>query len=212
MRIIILGNGGHSKVIQEMAYSLNHEIIAILDDKFTVEVRDNDMVYGPLTAIKKYLNDQVKVVIAIGNNEIRNKIVSLLNINRDQYLSIIHPTAVVSPSAIIGNGTVVMPKAVINTGARIGDHCIINTSSVVEHDNTIGDYSHISPNATLTGNVEIDVGVHIGASATIIPNIKIGKWSVIGAGSTVLENISPCSCAVGSPARIIKRLSVGIEN
>ncbi|MEH7402257.1 acetyltransferase [Gottfriedia acidiceleris] len=212
MKIIIVGNGGHSKVIQEMAYSLNHEIIAILDDKYTIEVRDNDVVFGPVNAIKKYLYDQVKVIIAIGNNELRNKIVNLLNINRDQYLSIIHPTAIVSPSAIIGNGTVVMPRTVINAGAKIGDHCIINTSSVVEHDNTIGDYSHISPNATLTGNVEIDVGVHIGAAATIIPSIKIGKWSVIGAGSTVLKNIPACSCAVGSPAKVIKTLDVGIEN
>ncbi|MEH7609677.1 acetyltransferase [Gottfriedia acidiceleris] len=212
MKIIIVGNGGHSKVIQEMAYSLNHEIIAILDDKYTIEVRDNDVVFGPVNAIKKYLYDQVKVIIAIGNNELRNKIVNLLNINRDQYLSIIHPTAIVSPSAIIGNGTVVMPRTVINAEAKIGDHCIINTSSVVEHDNTIGDYSHISPNATLTGNVEIDVGVHIGAAATIIPSIKIGKWSVIGAGSTVLKNIPACSCAVGSPAKVIKTLDVEIEN
>lgn len=213
MKIIIVGNGGHGKVIQEMVYSLtNHEIIAVLDNIFTIEKWENEIVYGPVASIKKYLTGQVKVIIAIGNNDTRKKIVNLLNINNDQYLSIIHSSAIISPSAIIGNGTIIMPNSVINTGAKIGNHCIINTSSIVEHDNLVGDYSHVSPNATLTGNVEIDEGVHIGASATIIPGLKIGKWSVIGAGSTVLQNILPYSCAVGSPAKVIKKLAVGIEN
>ncbi|PEJ58459.1 acetyltransferase [Bacillus sp. AFS002410] len=203
MRVIIIGDGGHSKVIQEMLFLLNHEITAILDDKYEEEVLEKGIVHAPLSALKRKLNDNTKVVIGIGDNNSRKQISELINISIENYLSVIHPSAVVSSSAIIGNGTVIMPKAVINANAKIGVHCIINTGAIIEHDNTISDYTHVSPNATLTGNVSLGKGVHVGASATVIPGIKIGQWSIIGAGSTVIDHIPPYKKAVGCPARIL---------
>jgi len=213
MKVVILGNGGHSKVIQEIVSSTKkHEIIAILDDKYKFERRKKGTLYAPFSSLKKLLIENVKVVIAVGDNKERKRIAKTLNIRSNQYLSVAHSTAVISPSAKIGNGTVVMPNAVINAQARIGEHCIINTGAIIEHDNHIENYSHVSPNSTLTGNVSLGEGVHIGASATIIPGIKIGNWSIIGAGATVIENIPPNSKAVGCPARIIKKIAVEIEN
>ncbi|MFB7138215.1 acetyltransferase [Gottfriedia sp. NPDC056225] len=206
MKIIILGNGGHSKVIQEMVVSLKiHKIIAILDEKIEFEKKENGIIYAPFSAIKSLMAHDVKVVIAVGDNFARKKIVKTLELKDDQYISIFHPSSVISSSAIIGNGTVVMPKSVINAGAIIGSHCIINTASIVEHDNIVGNFSHVSPNSTLTGSVTLGEGVHIGASATLIPGIKIGEWSVIGAGSTVIQDIPSFSKAVGSPTRIINK-------
>ncbi|KIL49353.1 acetyltransferase [Jeotgalibacillus soli] len=209
MEIIIVGNGGHSKVIQDMIDSLkNDSVVAILDDKYQVEFEQNGIKYGPLSLIRKYLYLHTKVVIAIGNNKIRKKIVHSLALKSDQYATLIHPSAVVSSNAKIGNGTVIMPNAVINTEAQIGEHCIINSSAIVEHENQIGHYTHLSPNVTLTGNVTVSEGVHIGAAATVIPNITIGRWSVIGAGSTVIQSI-PANCtAVGSPTRIIEKIVI----
>ncbi|KQL39947.1 acetyltransferase [Bacillus sp. FJAT-25509] len=207
MKIIILGNGGHSKVVQEMVNSLKiHKITAILDDRYEFERQENGMIYAPFSSIKRLMSKDTRAVIAVGDNFSRKKIVCTLKLRDDQYISIFHPTAVISKSAIIGNGTVVMPKSVINAEAFIGNHCIINTGSIVEHDNNIGDFSHVSPNSTLTGNVTLGEGVHIGASATIIPGISIGEWSVVGAGSTVIKNIPSYSKAVGTPTRIIKKI------
>lgn len=204
MKIILLGNGGHSKVIQEIISSLKvHKIIAILDEKFEYEKRDNGIIYAPFSSIKNLMENDARVVIAIGDNLSRKKIVSTLKLKEEQFISIIHPSAIISESATIGKGTVIMPKSVINADAKIGKHCIINTGSIVEHDNIIGDYSHVSPNSTLTGNVTLCEGVHIGASATLIPGIRIGEWSVIGAGSTVIQNIPSYSKAVGNPTRMI---------
>ncbi len=211
MKVIILGNGGHSKVIQEMLVSLKYEIIGILDDKYEDEKKENGIVYAPFASLKNLLNGNVKVVIGVGENSSRKHIVETVNISQEQYLTVIHTSAIVSPSAKIGNGTVIMPKAVINAEAKIGKHCIINTGAIVEHDNLIDHYTHISPNATLTGNVSLGEGVHIGASATIIPGINIGKWSIIGAGSTVIKHIPSYKKAVGCPARIIKSLDLEIE-
>ncbi|MGG2060247.1 acetyltransferase [Priestia megaterium] len=204
MKVIVIGNGGHSKVIQEMISSLrNYEIIAILDDKYKEKKERNGITYAPFSFLNKLLDTDVKVVIAIGSNTVRKRLVETLNLRTDQYLSVIHSTAVVSSTAMIGNGTVVMPNAVINADAEIGEHSIINTGAIVEHENKLANYVHISPNATLTGNVSLGEGVHIGASATVIPGIEIGQWSVIGAGSTVIHHISSSCKAVGSPARVI---------
>ncbi|WP_226038106.1 acetyltransferase [Aquibacillus saliphilus] len=204
MNIIIVGNGGHSKVIQEMVSLIKeHQVIAILDDKYTSEFHVNGTVHGPLTLLDQVLEQDGKVIIAIGNNLTRRHIVASLNLEIEQFLTIIHPTAIVSSTARLGYGTVIMPNAVINAETMIGDHCIINTGAIVEHENVVGDYTHISPNATLTGNVFVGEGVHIGATATIIPGMKVGNWSVIGAGSIVIKEIPAGSKAVGSPARIL---------
>ncbi|WP_404452333.1 acetyltransferase [Virgibacillus necropolis] len=209
MRIIILGDGGHSRVIQEMIFSTSgNEVAAILDDKYEQGFQQKGIIHAPISFLAKLLRKDTKVVVAIGGNKIRKKIVESLNLLPENFLSIIHPTAVVSATAKIGCGTVVMPNAVINAKAEIGMHCIINTGAIVEHDNRVGNYTHVSPNTTLTGNVTTGEGVHVGASATIIPGKHLGSWSVIGAGSTVIEHIPSYSKAVGCPTRIIERILI----
>lgn len=204
MDVIIIGNGGHSKVVREMiACMKKYRVIAILDDKFKQVNKRENVIYAPLSFLNKQLKQDVKIVIAIGNNKVRELLFTKLNLKQSQYLTVIHPSAVVSKTATIGYGTVVMPNALINAEASIGNHCIINTGAIIEHENKIDHYSHISPNATLTGNVTVGKGVHIGAAATIIPGITIGSWSIIGAGSTVIRNIPANRTAVGNPTRLL---------
>ncbi|TVY05651.1 acetyltransferase [Paenibacillus cremeus] len=211
MELVIIGAGGHSKVIQDMIHCVSDlcEIRAILDDKYDVLSSVHGIYEGPI-ASANYLhsvNSNLKFVIAIGNNRIRRLLAKKLGLPDDAYISLIHPTAVVSPSARIGSGTVVMPNAVINADAIIGRHAIINTGAIVEHDNAIGDYVHVAPHATLTGSVTAEEGSMIGAGATVIPGRTIGEWAIIGAGASVINNISPQSTAVGTPAVIIKTAS-----
>ncbi|RKQ33498.1 acetyltransferase [Oceanobacillus halophilus] len=210
MKIILVGNGGHSKVIQDIIASIrNSKVVAILDDKYEMQFEEGGILYGPLSLINSILVEKdFRVMVAIGDNAIRKKVIKSLNLQMKQYAIIIHPTAVISPTATIGYGTVVMPKAVINAETSIGSHCIVNTSSIVEHENKIADYVHISPNATSTGNVTIGEGGHLGASSVIIPGITVGNWSVIGAGSTVINNVPAYSKAVGSPSRIIDKIKL----
>ncbi|QHE59832.1 acetyltransferase [Rossellomorea vietnamensis] len=209
MKVVIIGNGGHSKVVQEMVIRQGYGVHAIVDDKYESEQIIDGIMYAPLTSIHKVLDQEMKVVVAIGSNVVRKHVVRKLKLPDERYLTVIDPTAVVSNSAAIGYGTVVMPKVVINADAHVHDHCIINTGAVIEHDNSVWDYSHISPHSTLTGNVTIDEGVHIGAGVTIIPGINIGEWSIIGAGATVIRSVPGHSKAVGTPARIINR-SLGV--
>ncbi|ADI28209.1 acetyltransferase [Geobacillus sp. C56-T3] len=205
--IVVIGQGGHSKVVQDMiAADGRYQIVAILDDKYQEMNERDGMVYGPVSVVSDLIDEDpdVKLIIAIGNNRVRADIVERIQVDHERFATIIHPSAVISPSARIGAGTVVMPNCVVNAHAEIGKHVIINTGAIVEHDNRIGDYAHISPNATLTGNVVIGEGAHVGAAATVIPGIRIGSWSLIGAGSVVIRDILDGKKAVGCPARLLE--------
>ncbi|OOE00239.1 acetyltransferase [Anoxybacillus kestanbolensis] len=204
--IVVIGEGGHSKVVQDLISSSEcYQIIAILDDKYEEMVEKNGILYGPISSVHDVLarDGCAKIVIAIGNNHVRARIAQRVRIDDEKFATLIHPSAVISPSACIGSGTVIMPNCVVNAAAKIGSHVIINTGAIIEHDNYVGDYAHISPNVTLTGNVTIEEGAHIGASATVIPGIKVGKWSIVGAGSVVIRDIPDFKKAVGCPTRLL---------
>lgn len=209
MQIIMIGAGGHSKVIQDIILSSygNYEIIGRLDDMYE-QLRVEDGVYfGPISVAGKLMNEHtdVRFVVAIGNNRTRKRIMEQLEIPSHRYVTLIHKQAIVSLSAKIGAGTVIMPGAIVNADVEIGNHVIVNSGAIIEHDNRVKDFAHISPNAVLTGSVTVGTGVHIGVGANVIPNITIGDWSVIGAGATVICDIAANCTAVGVPARVIKK-------
>ena len=205
MKLAIIGQGGHSKVIQDIVFALKEiEIVGYLDDKYETSYFRKGIYYGPILSSKKMLDsfESIKFIIAIGNNHIRKMIVEKLNLLDSFYAVLVHPSAIISTSANIGFGSVIMANAVVNADADIGKHAIINTASIIEHDTKIGDFAHISPSATLTGNVRIKEGVHIGAGSTIIPQKTVGRWTIIGAGSTVTSDIPSECTAIGTPARV----------
>ncbi|KMY51879.1 acetyltransferase [Peribacillus loiseleuriae] len=212
MNIAIIGKGGHSKVIEDIIFSnIEYEIVAYLDDQYENVKVINGMYYGPIIAAQKMIGffDDLLFVIAIGNNRVRKSIARNLGLSERYYATLIHRKAVVSSTAKIGRGTVVMASVVINADAKIGKHTIINTNAVVEHDNKVSDFVHISPSTTLTGAVTVEEGAHIGAGAVVVPNVQIGEWSVIGAGATVIHDI-PANCtAVGVPARTVRKNAIG---
>jgi acetyltransferase EpsM len=206
-RLILIGAGGHSKVIQDCIVAQGiYSIIGILDDRFEDPFEENGWMYGPLDHINTItkIHRNVVLLVAIGNNSIRKQIVDRLQELTDlSFGTVIHPSAVVSPSAAIGEGTVVLPNVVINADSKVGEHSILNSGCIVEHDNILGDYVHISPNAALTGNTTIGEGTHIGAGATTIPSTIIGDWVTVGAGAVVIDQIPRGKTAIGVPAKII---------
>ena len=206
--IIIVGAGGHSKVVTEVIklddYYFRKLIYGFVDDNEGAKLF-NYQHLGKIESLNELEMDNYEFICAIGNNQIRRKIVERIegmNLgSTTNWGTYIHPSAVISPSAKIGVGTVIMANAVVNADAIIGDHCIINTGAIIEHDCVIEDYTHISPNATLCGTVYVRKGVHVGASATVIQNLLIGEWSTIGAGAVVVKDIPSGVIAKGIPAK-----------
>lgn len=204
-KIVLIGNGGHSKVIQAMVHRTEgYELAGILDDSIAKYYKDNNVFYDNTDNLAKY-KDCYSFVIAIGDNYIRESLIKDKNLTDDNFTSIIDANAIIPPDVTIGTGTVIMPGVVINPGSTIGKHSIVNTRAVVEHDNTLGDFVHISPNVTLAGTVNVKDFVHVGSGATVIPNRTVNQNSVIGAGAVVTKDIEENSLAVGVPAKIVKR-------
>ena len=197
---MLIGGSGHAKVIIDCIRASGGEVAGILDDGLPVGTRVLGVpVLGKSSDYEAYLSH--KFLIAIGNNGVRRRIAEKMNV---RWGRVIHPTAVVSDYASVGEGTVVMPGAVINAGAVVGNHCIINSGAVVEHDNRLGDYVHISPKAALGGTVTLGEETHVGIGACVRNNISICGGCVVGAGAAVVKNITEPGVYAGVPARKIK--------
>lgn len=194
----LYGASGHSKVVIDIVKAMTVEIQAIIDDFPKQEkIQGIPVVHASELTFK----DSDQLIVSIGNNAIRKKIVSGLSVN---FSTAIHPSAIISPNASINKGTVVMPGVIINSDAVVGEHCIINSGAVVEHDCKIGNFSHVSPNASLAGGVTLGEGTHVGIGAAVIQGVKIGKWVTIGAGTVIINDIPDYAVVVGSPGKIIK--------
>lgn len=200
-RLIIIGAGGHGKVCAEIAKLSGYEEIFFLDDSTG---RPSDFnIAGTTADYEEYLNGS-DFFVAMGDNRLRRMFQERIVNCGGRMTTLIHPSAIVSVSAVIGSGSVVMAGAVINPGAVIGDGVIINTCSSVDHDCKIGDFVHIAVGAHLAGLVVVGENTFIGAGCTCVNNISIPEGTIVGAGAVVNKSL-PCSGTyVGIPARRIK--------
>ena len=200
-RLIIIGAGGHGKVIADIALKNGYSNIAFADDNVTGICMDFPIICT-CTDIKQQNDGRTDFVIAVGNNEIRKKIANDFELN---YVTLIHPAAQIGINVKIGVGTVIMAGAIINSCAIIGKHCIVNTCATVEHDNVVENYAHISPNAVLGGTVYIGECSHIGIGATVKNNVQICENCKIGAGAVVVNTIKQSAVYVGVPAKKLQK-------
>lgn len=200
--VIVIGAGGHGKVIADIIESSGNHVKGFLDDNDDVQGK-SVIGFPVLGKTADYVNYQdCEFVIAVGNPNVRQKIAEALDV---KWHTAVHPRAVISKHDVeIGEGTVIMANAVINPSAKVGKHCIINTGAIVEHDNVLEDFVHISPNAALAGTVAVGKATHIGAGAAVINNITIADNCIIGGGAAVIGDITESGTYVGVPARRVK--------
>ena len=196
-KLVIIGAGGHGKVVADNALKNGYTDICFVDDSSMGECMEFPIV-GTSADIPNLDDGKTDFIIGIGNNAVRKKIAKANAVN---WITLIHPSAQIGVNVSVGKGTVVMAGAIINACATVGEHCIINTHSIIEHDNTIEDYVHISPNAALGGTVRVGENTHIGLGAAVINNIDICENCIIGAGATVVKNITESGTYVGVPVR-----------
>lgn len=196
--LILYGASGHCKVIIDILQNTNTAITAIVDDNPSTKI-----ILGKTVVLPNQFNftSDSNVILTIGNNKVRKALSTQLKVN---FVTAIHPKAILSRHANIGEGTVVMAGAIINPDVIIGKHCIINTAAIIEHDCKIANFVHVSPSVSLAGGVQVGEGTHIGIGATVIQGIQIGKWATIGAGAVIIKNIPDYAIVVGNPGKIIK--------
>jgi len=198
MKLVIIGKSGQGKVLQDIASCLDFDTIISLDDNPELHAD------GAVNDFEKYIADDTQFVVAIGNSDTREQIANMLASKGAQFATLVHPSAVISKEAHLGEGTVVMANAVVNPGAVVGNHVIINTTAVVEHDCFVEDYSHISVGAKMGGTCNIGKHVWLGIGAIVSNNINICDKAYIGAGAVVVKDIKEAGIYVGIPAVLMK--------
>lgn len=210
-KLIVIGAGGHAKVVIDSVDRREYEVAGILDkDLLHIHEQINGVpIIGIDGDAERYFSEGVHhafiAIGHIGDAGIRSRLFSRLKAIGYHMINIIHPAAIISESSRLGEGNLIMPNCVINAEARIGNNTIINTGAIIEHDVIIEDNVHLAPGSIVAGMSMIGNGSFIGAGSTILQNLHIGTNVTIGAGSTVIHDMPDNVVAVGSPAREIRR-------
>jgi sugar O-acyltransferase (sialic acid O-acetyltransferase NeuD family) len=205
---IIYGASGHGKVVADILRACGTEIEGFVDD--------DPQKYGEMLGLKilgdaTYVIERARrgpiaVALGIGDNFARRVVAGRCVAADAQLLTAVHPSATVADSARLAPGVVIMAHAVVNPDAMVQRGAIINTGAIVEHDCKVGEFAHLSPKVAIGGEVKIGDLSWLGIGAAAIPKVKVGTGSIVGAGATVVTDIDDWVVAIGTPARILRKL------
>jgi sugar O-acyltransferase (sialic acid O-acetyltransferase NeuD family) len=210
--VVVVGGGGHARCLLEALEAQGiYTIAGVLDGHKPAgtPIAGEHKVIGDWSAasIAAITAEGVThAIVAIGDNATRERVAAELAAAWPEirFAVVVHPSATVSPSAQLGDGTVVFPGAVVHVGARVGRHCIVNTRASLDHDGVMGDFAALAPGSTLSGNVFVGRGAWVGAGAVVTHGKTIGEHTVVGAGAVVVCDLPPLVVAFGSPAKLVR--------
>lgn len=191
----IIGAGGHGRVLADIAQAMGYSDIAFLDAAFPDLSRSGvwDVIGTPAD-----IDDGAEYALGIGHNQTR---IRLLGSFPSDLVTLIHPSAIVSPHAEIGAGSVICAGALIGAFSRIGQGCIVNTGASVDHDCVLSDGVHISPGVSLGGGVFVGPRTWVGIGAVVREYKSIGSDVMVGAGAAVTRDVADGARMGGVPAK-----------
>jgi sugar O-acyltransferase (sialic acid O-acetyltransferase NeuD family) len=205
-RLLVLGAGGHGKVVADCAQSSGHfASVEIYDDgrpagtavgRWRVAGNKNNLITGAGLADA--------AIVGIGDARIRMALLAELERHGVSLATVVHRDAVISDGVLLGAGTVVMAGAVINIDTTVGRGCIINTRSSVDHDCVLDDGVQVCPGATVAGRVTIGARTWVGVGSTIRDGVHLGADVFVGAGAVVVRSVADGTKVLGVPARPVQ--------
>jgi len=200
--LLIIGGGGHGKVVADAAMSSGWSRVAFLDDRGQALGSPAGLpILGAVSELQAHAGKFSAAVVALGDGRRRLLLQAECLAAGLEVVSIIHPTAFVSRFASLAPGCVVLAQAAINVDSRLGRGCIVNTGATVDHDCVLGEGVHICPGAHLAGSVHVGNYTWVGIGASVREGVAIGPGATVGAGAVVVGNVAADVTVVGVPAR-----------
>jgi UDP-perosamine 4-acetyltransferase len=200
--VVILGAGGHAKVVVELLRACGQTIVGLLDaDPTPRQVLGVDVIGDDLRLAGLRRDGVAHAFVALGDNRLRAEVGRRLGELGFELVNAVSPQAIVSPSVRLGAGVAIMAGAVINAEGRIDDLAIINTGAAIDHDAWIGEAAHVAPGSALAGNVTVGRRAFLGIGCSVVPGVNIGDDAIVGAGACVLRDVEAATTAVGVPAQ-----------
>lgn len=206
MEVVIIGAGGHGRVVLDILRAVGqYQPIGFIDanyagmaDKTIADLQ----VLGDIKLLPRLRDQNIsRAIIAIGDNQTRLLMAQILLEQGFELVNAIHPASHLSSGITIGKNVVISAGAIVGTQTTLADSTIINTGAVVDHECQIGRGVHIAPAAALAGRVRVEEGAFVGLGARVIQTLTIGQYAIIGAGAAVLKDVPPRTTVVGVPAR-----------
>lgn len=213
--VILLGAGGHAKVVLDLLQELDFEILGICDPGLA----DRDInkwyglpVLGSDEAVRQHLPDSIALANGIGSlpgHQRRRRLHEQFTGEGYRFVTLVHSSAILGSGVKLGQGVQVMAGVIVQADTCIGDDVILNTGSRIDHDGLIGNHVHVAPGAVLSGDVTVSEDCHIGPGSVIIQGLKLGQGAVVGAGTTVLSDLAAHSQLTGQPPRLPVEINRG---
>ncbi len=141
------------------------------------------------------------LLLGVGIPVVRRRLAEVLLARGGRFLTLVHPTAVVVPSAVVGEGTIVCPHGIVSDAATLGRGVLVNYHASVAHDASVGDYGVLSPYATLGGFARVGADVFLGLHASVGPGRRVGDRSKVSANSSALADVPTDTLVYGVPGR-----------
>jgi len=207
--VLIIGCGGHARFVLSILNNIKYKVAGLINlgEGFnSKEVIMNTPVIGCRSSLLQFREQGFEeVILAIGDNAIREELYAEV-IELDFKLpSIIHSSAILDASASKGQGNVIGPNVIIGAEVKIGSNNIINSAAMIEHQSVVGNHCHISLSAILCGAVSIGDGVFIGANSTVIDKVSLASHTIVGAGTNIIKSVyENGTTLMGNPGRVRK--------
>lgn len=204
-RLILLGAGSFGRELINWAYDIAEAGGSAFSGYLDSNMRALDKDIYPLPWLGTFDDYQPqsgdRLVLAIADPSVKRTVVDKMHAKGANFASLIHPTAVVARTAVLGKGIVLCPHSLVSADARLGDFVAVNTMSSVGHDVVVGEYSTLSGHVDLTGFVQVGEACFFGTGAKVLPKVKIGKRAKIGAGATIMRSVPDEAVMYTLPAK-----------